>query len=94
MKQNGFPIVSVIPRVICRVFVDNTSALEIAKASKSRPRTKHSMNNWLYHFRSQVDDSRAITLHRIDVKDQLADYLTKPLNTEVLAKLRELMMGR
>jgi len=90
MIDNGIPIESSEAKVHCKVFEDNTGALEIAKVHKFRPRTKH-LNNRLHHFRSYVDNG--ITIHKIDTKEQPADMLTKPLNEELLYKFRKMMMG-
>ena len=49
MKEVGIPVISDKPKVLCKVFEDNTGALEIAKVAKFRPRTKH-LNNRLHHF--------------------------------------------
>jgi DNA-binding response OmpR family regulator len=46
----------------------------------------------LHHFRDYVARGE-ITIHKIDTLDQLADYLTKPVNVEILLKLRKLVMG-
>ena len=92
MKANGFPIQSATAKVHCKAFEDNTGALEIAKIHKYRPRTKH-LNCRLHHFRSYVDDTKEISIHKIDTKEQPADYLTKPLNQENLERLRPTMMG-
>jgi len=90
MIDNGIPIESSEAKVHCKVFEDNTGALEIARVHKFRPRTKH-LNNRLHHFRSYVDNG--ITIHKIDTKEQPADMLTKPLNEELLYKFRKMMMG-
>ena len=92
MKEMGMPIHSSKAKVHCKVFEDNSGALEIAKVAKFRPRTKH-LNNRLHHFRSYVDDTKEITIHKIDTEDQPADLLTKPLNEELLKKHRRTMMG-
>ena len=92
MKANGFPIQSATAKVHCKVFEDNTGALEIAKIHKYRPQTKH-LNCQLHHFRSYVDDTKEISIHKIDMKEPPADYLTKPLNQENLEHLRPAMMG-
>ena len=42
-------IPSHVAQVHCRVFEDNSGALEIARTPKFRPRTKH-LNNKLHHF--------------------------------------------
>ena len=91
MKRLKFPILNTVPRVHCKVFEDNSGALEMAKTHKYRPRTKH-LNVKLHHFRDYVTRGE-ITIHKIDTKDQLADYLTKPVSEEILLKLRKLVMG-
>ena len=76
---------------------DNThfnvkGALEIARIPKFRPRTKH-MNNRIHHFRSYVDITKEITIHKIATEDQPADFLTKPVNEELNAKHRKFVLG-
>ena len=90
MIKYGIPIESAVAKVHCKVFEDNTGALEIARVHKFRPRTKH-LNNRLHHFRSYVNNG--ITIHKIDTKEQPADMLTKPLNEELLFKFRRMMQG-
>ena len=53
LRANGFPALHTTPNVVCQVFEDNKSCLEIATNHKSRPRTKH-LSVWLHHFRSYV----------------------------------------
>lgn len=91
MKRKGFEVGSTVPKLHCKVFEDNSGALEMAREHKYRPRTKH-LNVKLHHFRDYVDRGE-ITIHKIDTLDQLADYLTKPVNEEILTKLRKLVMG-
>ena len=88
----GMKIKSSRAKVHCRVFEDNSGALEIAKVPKFRPRTKH-LNCRLHHFRSYVDDTKEISIHKIDTLEQPADFLTKPLSEELLVKLRKKVMG-
>ena len=90
MKGAGFAVGSPQADVHCRVFEDNSGALEIAKIHKYRPRMKH-LNTRLHHFRSYVD-SKQISIHPIDTEDQLADILTKPVNEAILTKLRKRVM--
>ena len=78
-------------KIHCRVFEDNSGALEIAKVHKYRPRTKH-LNTRLHHFRSYVESGQ-VSIHPIDTKDQLADILTKPVNITTLEELRPKVMG-
>ena len=91
MKEAGFPVGSTTPKVHCKVFEDNSGALEMAKVHKHRARTKH-INVKLHHFRDYVSRG-LISIHPIDTLDQCADYLTKPVNVTILKKLRTKIMG-
>ena len=91
MKRVGFPIGSTRPKVMCKVFEDNSGALEMAVNHKYRPRTKH-LNVKLHHFRDYVT-RKEITIEKINTLDQLADYLTKPVTIEILSPLRKIVMG-
>jgi hypothetical protein len=91
MKKRGYPISTTQARVHCRVFEDNSGALEMAKVHKYRPRTKH-LNVKLHHFRDYVE-RKEISIHHIRTNDQPADFLTKPLNEESHCRHRKTVMG-
>ena len=91
MKAVGMPVRSSKAKVHCKVFEDNSGALEIAKIAKYRPRTKH-LNCRLHHFRSYVD-TKEISIHKIGTEDQPADFLTKPVNEVLLRRHRKTVMG-
>jgi hypothetical protein len=91
MHQLGFPVTAQQAKVHCRVFEDNSGAIEMAKVHKFRPRTKH-INVKLHHFRDYVD-SGEITIHQVSSNDQLADYLTKPLEKSKFERLRKMVIG-
>ncbi|CAJ1958091.1 unnamed protein product [Cylindrotheca closterium] len=91
MKRHGIPVLDQRPKVHCRVFEDNSGALEMAKIHKWRPRTKHLCTK-LHHFRSYVT-RKEITIHPIDTEDQPADILTKPLAVELFIKHRKWLIG-
>ena len=91
MKKQGYEISKTRAEVLCRVFEDNSGALEMAKVHKYRPRTKH-LNVKLHHFRDYVERGKVI-IKEIGTKHQLADYLTKPLEFKTLQPLREKVMG-
>jgi hypothetical protein len=63
MKTRGYPISTTQARVHCRVFEDNSGALEMARVHKYRPRTKH-LNVKLHHSR---DDSTLMLAARRSV---------------------------
>jgi hypothetical protein len=91
MKALNFPIQSATPVVHCKVFEDNSGALEIASVHKFRPRTKH-LNVKLHFFRDYII-RKEITVNAIHTSQQLADYLTKPVNKDILNILRPQVMG-
>ena len=91
MKNKGFNIGSTQPRVHCKVFEDNSGALEMATIHKTRPRTKH-MNCQVHHFRHHVNTGE-ITIHPISTDDQPADMLSKSVAIAKLVKFRKFIMG-
>jgi hypothetical protein len=91
MKKLKFPIRSATPVVHCKVSKDNSGELEIGTTHKYRPRTKH-LNVKLHHFPDYIT-RKEITICPIDTALQQADYLTKPVNQDILEKLRLLVMG-
>ena len=91
MKRRKFPVFKTKPKVHCKVFEDNSGAVEMARTHKYRPRTKH-LNVKLHHFRDYVTRGE-ISIHKIDTKEQYADYLTKPVTKEILTYLRRKVMG-
>jgi hypothetical protein len=79
------------PKIDCKLFEDNSGAIELANVPKMRPRTKH-INVKYHHFRDYVENED-ISINKIDTADQPADMLTKPVNQPVLAKHRYTVMG-
>ena len=91
LKDNNFDMHEGTPEVHCRVFEDNSGALEMARTPKMRPRTKH-MNIKYHHFRSAVEEG-IVSIHKIDTEDQMADVLTKPLAVRLFIKFRMMFLG-
>lgn len=91
LDKAGFSMSTVTPKVHCKVFEDNSGALEMAKTPKMRPRTKH-MNIKYHHFREAVAQ-KIVTIHKIGTLDQLADIFTKPLGHALFIKLRKDILG-
>ena len=90
MQAHGFKVHGTQATVHCRVFEDNSGALEIATNPKYRPRTKH-INQRYHFFRSHVGDS--LSIHAIDTADQPADMLTKPLPLSSFIPHRQAILG-
>ncbi len=76
IKTRGFIVILTIPNVFCKVFEDNSGALELARLPKLRPQTKH-INTCYHHFREHVHLG-LIKIYPVGTKDQIADILTKP----------------
>ncbi|KAL7533557.1 hypothetical protein ACHAWF_004544 [Thalassiosira exigua] len=53
VHSKGFPVLCTEPYVYCKVFEDNSSALDLAHLPKFRPRTKHINICWR-HFRDHT----------------------------------------
>jgi len=75
----------------CTLFEDNNGALELAKAPKIRPRTKHIAIKY-HHFRSFLGKG-LFSIEGIDTAEQQADFLTKPLPETIFTYLRKKVMG-
>ena len=88
---HGIDIHHVPPKIHCKVFEDNSGAIEMARMPKIRPRTKH-INNYYHHFREYVASGR-ITILAVNTKNQMADLLTKSLAEPLFLKHRFSIMG-
>ena len=80
-----------VPKIHCKVFEDNSGALETACLPKVRPRTKH-LNNVYHHFRQHVENQE-ISINSIDTDHQIADIFTKPLEEVLFKKFLKQIMG-
>jgi Reverse transcriptase (RNA-dependent DNA polymerase)/GAG-pre-integrase domain len=78
------------PEVHCKVFEDNSGALEMSRLPKMRPRTKHICVR-MHHFREHVRKG-LISLHKIPTRYQLADIATKPQPVKLFVEQRESLM--
>ena len=82
---NVFPLHNPKPEFQCKVFEDNNSCTRVAESSKLTPRTKHIAIKY-HHFRKHIAD-KTISIFPIDMKDQLADIFTKPLDRVIFRKI-------
>jgi hypothetical protein len=73
------------------MFEDNQGAVELAKATKMHPRTKHI--NIKYHFFRQYAQDGTLQVQHIPGEDQLADIFTKPLDVMTFVKHCNSIMG-
>ena len=72
------PITESIPKIFCKVYEDNSGALEIATVFKLCPRTKKHLNTRFHHFR-QYQERGEIEILPINTTMQVSNILTKPL---------------
>ncbi len=92
MREGDFQVIGTKPHVYCKVFEDNSGALELARLPKLSPRTKH-INVCYHHFRKHVRKG-LIKIFPIDMKDQIADALTKALAQNDLQHHCRYMCGK
>ena len=90
MQRKGWNINTDPPRVHCKVFEDNSGALEMARLPKMRPRTKHLCVR-MHHFREHVRTGK-VSIHKIPTEHQLADIATKPQPEALYVSQRESIM--
>jgi hypothetical protein len=76
--KKGFQVICTKPYVYCKVFEDNSGALELARLPKLCPRTKH-INVCYHHFREHVRNG-LIKIFPVGTKNQIANALTKALS--------------
>ncbi len=92
MREQKFQVICNKLYVYCKVFEDNSGALELARLPKLRPRTKH-INACYHHFREHVCKG-LIKIFPINTKDQIVDVLTKALAQNDFQRHRRYMRGK
>jgi hypothetical protein len=92
MREQDFQVICTKPHLYCKVFEDNSGALELARLPKLCLGTKH-INVCYHHFCKHVRKG-LIKLFPIDTKDQIADALMKALAQNDLQHHRHYMCGK
>ncbi|GKV14655.1 hypothetical protein SLEP1_g25495 [Rubroshorea leprosula] len=72
-----------------KIFVDNISAINLAKNPVQHGRSKHI--DIRFHYLRDLIDKRVIELKYCKSENQVADILTKPLKYEAFVKLKSMM---
>jgi hypothetical protein len=80
-----------VPEVFCKIFEDNSGAVELAKVPKMRPRTKH-INAKYHHFQQYVFEKK-IVVEQVTMDEQIGDILTKNLSLDKFLKFRHAICG-
>merc|ERR1712155_85062 len=91
VTSHGFKVLCSKPHVFCKVFEDNSGALELARLPKFRPRTKHINSAW-HHFREHARQG-LIKIFPCSSDTTTADAMTKPLPQNAFVKHRIKMLG-
>ena len=79
------------PSVNCKLFEDNNGAIELVKAPKIHPRTKHIVLKH-NHFREHIRKG-LIEINLIVTLEQVAEIFTKALPLPIFNYLRKKLMG-
>ena len=87
----GIPITPDKARIYCKLFCDNTGAVELLKLPKVQPQTKH-INMKLHHFQEHVVKG-LISIWHVPTTEQLADIRMKPLAQKLFEKFCKCIMG-
>jgi hypothetical protein len=91
IHEKGFQGICIKPYVYCKVFEDNSGALELPRLPKLCPCTKH-INVCYHHFRKHIRNG-LIKIFLVGTKDQIADAFTKPLSQNIFQRHRRYMCG-
>ncbi len=75
--KKGFQVICTKPNIYCKVFEEDSSALELARLPKLFPCTKQ-INACYHHFCKQVRNG-LIKIFPVGTRNQIADALTKAL---------------
>jgi len=90
-SRKSCAVINTPPNVFCKVFEDNKSCIAVAESKKPPARTKHIAIKY-HHFRGLVEN-KVIRIHYVDTKEQIADLLTKPIESSQFFKLRYMLMN-
>ncbi len=91
MRERKFQVICTKPYVYCKVFEDNSGALELARLPKLRPHTKHI--NICYHRFCEHVWKGLIKIFPMDTKEQITNALTKPLAQNDFQRHRRFLCG-
>ena len=78
-------------RGVVKMRIDNISAINLAKNLVAHGKSKH-IEMKFHYLREQVSNGR-ICVEHCKSEDQIADIMTKAVQTEIFKKIRSMMMG-
>jgi hypothetical protein len=76
---------------LSKTFEDKSGALELAKALRMRPRTKHI--HVLFHYFRDYARHGLIVIYPVGTLEQLAGIFTKPLSSALFEKHKKKITG-
>jgi hypothetical protein len=91
MNDKDITTYSVVPKVYCKAFEDNSGALETARTGNMRTRTKHT--HLCYHLFRSFFKKGLVVICPIKTEDQPADIITKPTERDLFLKHRKVTCG-
>ena len=74
-----------------KIYVDNQSAIKLAKHAMVRPRTKHI--GMRYHWVREQLEAKAIELVYVPTNENIADLFTKNLGRNLMQQFLQSVMG-
>ncbi len=89
--KKGFQVIYTKPYIYCKVFEDNSGALELSRHPKLRPRIKH-INVFYHHFCEHIRNG-LIKIFPVGTENQIAGALTKDLSQNIFQRHRCYMCG-
>ncbi len=92
MKENDIIVICTKPYVFCKVFKDNSGALELARLPKLCTRTKH-INVCYHHFCKHICKG-LIKIFPVGTSNQTANVLTKALAQNDFVRHRGKLCGK
>ena len=96
IKKRFAPDIETVPKIHCKVFEDNSAALQLATKQRITNRTRyyHVKWHWFWDKVIRPDNPNGIVeVLRVDTHNQKADYLTKQPPRHVFENLRNMVQG-
>eukprot|EP00957_Ditylum_brightwellii_P046620 3537453-Ditylum_brightwellii.AAC.1 len=91
IQYKGITKANHTPKIYCKIFEDNSGALELSQVPEIRPRIKHT-NLVYHHFKSYVQDG-TIMIYPPRSEDMPADIFTKMPIQNLFREHRAFLLG-
>jgi hypothetical protein len=74
-----------------KLYIDNNAAIQLTRHNSNHSRAKHI--DIRYHFIKDCVQKKLFSVHYVNTTKQLADILTKPLDTNNFTRLRDIILN-